>query len=182
MTKLDNNPIIAAVRSETDLKEAVNTSVEIIFLLRSSILTLPRMIETVHEKSKLIFVHSDFSDGIGNDKDGIAYLKSLGVDGIISTRSAIIKHARELGLLTVQRFFIVDSHSIDTAIDAINIARPDMIEIMPGIMSKIIERFSEAVRAPVIAGGLIETKQEVIDALSAGATGISTNAKKLWNA
>ncbi len=182
MTNLDNNPVIAAVRSETDLKQAVETSVEIIFLLRSSILTLPKMIETVHAKNKLIFVHSDFSDGIGNDKDGIAYLKSLGVDGIISTRSVIIKYAKELGLLTVQRFFIVDSHSIDTAIDAINIARPDMIEIMPGIMSKIIERFSEAVRLPVIAGGLIETKQEVIDALSAGATGISTNAKKLWNA
>jgi len=182
MTRLDNNPIIAAIRSEADLNEAINTSVEIIFLLRSSILTLPKMVELVHSKDKLIFVHSDFSDGIGNDKDGIAYLKSLGVDGIISTRSAIIKYARELSLLTVQRFFIVDSHSIDTAIDAINIAHPDMIEVMPGVMSKIIERFSDAVRSPVIAGGLIETKQEVIDALTAGASGISTNAKKLWNA
>ncbi|MFQ8953550.1 MAG: glycerol-3-phosphate responsive antiterminator [Oscillospiraceae bacterium] len=34
---------------------------------------------------------------------------------------------------------------------------------------------------PVIAGGLIETKQEVTAALSANAIAVSTGKKELWN-
>ena len=33
---------------------------------------------------------------------------------------------------------------------------------------------------PVIAGGLIETKDEIFAALSAGASAISTGKKELW--
>jgi len=33
---------------------------------------------------------------------------------------------------------------------------------------------------PVIAGGLIETKTEVFDALGCGATAVSTGRKNLW--
>ena len=33
---------------------------------------------------------------------------------------------------------------------------------------------------PVIAGGLIETKEEIYKALSAGAAAVSTGARELW--
>ncbi len=182
MLHLDENPIIAAVRTEEELLEAVQSPVEIIFLLRSSILTLKQKIDTVHEAKKLIFVHADLAEGIGNDREGVGYLKSLGVDGIISTRTAMIRYAKEWELGTVQRFFIVDSHSIDTAVDTIRTSRPDMIEIMPGVLAKIIRKFRENIQMPVIAGGLVETKMEVMEALDAGASAVSTGSKTLWYA
>ena len=182
MLHLEQNPIIAAVRTEEELLEAVKSPVEIIFLLRSSILTLQQRINVVHEAKKLIFVHADLAEGIGNDREGVGYLKHLGVAGIISTRTTMIRYAKEWGLGTVQRFFIVDSHSIDTAVDTIRTSRPDMIEIMPGVLYKIIQKFRQNVQMPVIAGGLVQTKKEVMESLDAGASAISTGCKVLWYA
>ena len=54
-----------------------------------------------------------------------------------------------------------------------------MIEIMPGVIGKIIKRFSMGT-IPVIAGGLIETKNEVTDAIRQGAIAVSTGNQKLW--
>jgi glycerol uptake operon antiterminator len=55
----------------------------------------------------------------------------------------------------------------------------DMIEVMPGIMPKMVERFA-AIGIPVIAGGLIETKAEITSSLKAGAVAVSTGKKGLW--
>lgn len=54
MLHLEENPIIAAVRTEEELLEAVKSPVEIIFLLRTGILTLKRQIDAVHKANKLI--------------------------------------------------------------------------------------------------------------------------------
>ena len=56
---------------------------------------------------------------------------------------------------------------------------PHFIELMPGLIGKSIRRFG-AGHIPIIAGGLIETKAEVMDALSCGATAVSTGRKDLW--
>jgi glycerol uptake operon antiterminator len=58
-------------------------------------------------------------------------------------------------------------------------SKPHLIEIMPGIASKIIRRFTDS-NIPVIAGGLIETKQEVTEALKNGAEAISTGKQEIW--
>lgn len=180
MINFEQTPIIAAVRTKDDLIFALNSPIEIIFLLNSNILILKEIVEQVHSKHKKLFIHIDFTEGIGKDKFGLKFISSLGIDGIISTRTNIIKNAKNYGLETVQRFFIVDSHSIDTAVEAIMSSKPDMVEIMPGIIQKIILNFKTKVKMPIIAGGLIETKSDIIDALKTGASAISTGKKELW--
>lgn len=59
----------------------------------------------------------------------------------MSTRTGIIKIAKDLDLITVQRFFVVDSHSVGTSLDSIRISKPDLIEIMPGVVTKKLEHF-----------------------------------------
>ena len=56
---------------------------------------------------------------------------------------------------------------------------PDLMEIMPGVVTKVIARYAGN-GFPVIAGGLIQTKVEVTDALGAGATAVSTGQPELW--
>ena len=180
MNLLENNPIIAAVRTSRELEAALKASVGLIFLLNGNVLSLREDIRHTHEAGKRLFVHIDLAEGIGKDNAGIGYLSKLGADGIISTRSSLIRAAKEWGLETVQRFFIVDSHSVDTAIDAIHSCEPSMAELMPGVIAKVIQRFSQSVDMPVIAGGLIETKEEIIRAISAGAAAISTARRDLW--
>ena len=138
-------------------------------------------IDKAHKAGKKIFIHMDFVEGVGKDRIGLEYLKNLGVDGILTTRSNMIRAAKELGLVTIQRFFIVDSHSVDTAVESIRIAKPDVVEIMPGVVRKKIREFAEKVSTDILAGGLVEFKEDVDLAIEAGATAVSTADRELWN-
>ena len=172
--------IIAAVRNERDMEKALQSGVESIFYLSPNIMTLEEVVSAVHEAGKKIFLHMDLAEGIGKDKAGIEYLKHKSVDGVISTRVNIIKAAREAGLFTVQRFFIVDSQSVNTTLEGIKASKPDMIEIMPGIATKVIADLKGKLNIPIIAGGMIESRLEVRDALQSGATAVSTSKRELW--
>lgn len=184
MINIEDFPIIAAARSSDEFLEAVKSPCDIIFWLSCNIMTLRSDLAKAraHQNGddKKIFIHIDMADGIGKDSAGLEYLCYLGIDGIISTRGNLIKSARELGMMTVQRFFILDSRSVSTVFDSIKSSKPDMIEIMPGLMTRQITLFADSTDVPVIAGGLIETKEDVISALSAGASAISTSKPELW--
>ena len=174
------NKVIAAVRTYDEVIKASQSDVKIVFDLSPDILTLEKHVNILHKTGKKLFIHMDLAEGIGKDRSGVVYAKQLGVDGIISTRSAIIKTARDSGLFTVQRFFIVDSHSIDTTIEALKSSKAQMIEIMPGIAGKVIDKLKQSINVPIIAGGIIETEDEVIQAIKSGAAAVSTGKENLW--
>lgn len=178
--EFEDSPIIAAVRSPQEFEEALAAPVSTVFLLSANILTVRETVAAAHDRGKTVFVHVDLTEGLGKDASGIAFLHRLGVDGVISTRGGIIRCAKDSGLATVQRFFIVDSHSVATAIESIRSFSPDCVELMPGIMPKILRSLCPRVAVPVIAGGLIETKEEIIASISAGAAAVSTGRASLW--
>lgn len=175
---LEISPIIAAV-NERNLEKAIESPVDVIFLLGSSILNLKENIDAAHKANKRIFVHIDLTEGIGKDKVGVEFLARNGADGIISTKAMLIKAAKEHGLVTVQRFFALDSQGVESISDMLLNSSPDFIEIMPGVIGKIIERFSKE-KTPLISGGLVETKADVTAALSIGAFAVSTGKPELW--
>lgn len=177
---LMSNKIIAAVRNHEELIKAAQSDVKIVFDLAPDLLTVQERADLLHKAGKKFFIHIDLAEGIGKDKSGIVYAKNAGVDGIISTRSAMIKTAREEGLFTVQRFFIVDSHSINTTVESLKSSKAQMIEIMPGIVTKVIKELKKTVDVPIIAGGLIETEEEAIEAISCGASAVSTGKENMW--
>lgn len=176
--RLERFPIIAAIR-DNRWRQALNSPAEILFYLEANILTVRDRIRQAHDAGKIVFVHLDLAEGIGKDRSGLQYLQECGVDGIISTRSPIIRTARELGMLTVQRIFALDSQGMGTVQEMLHAANPHFMEIMPGVIPKIVKRFSSG-EVPVIAGGLIETKAEITAALGSGATAISTGCPELW--
>ena len=172
--------VIAAVRTEEEFLAALESSVDIIFHLMPNIISLKKDADMAHQKGKKMFIHFDFAEGVGKDRYGILYTKAVGVDGIISTRVNIIRLAREADMFTVQRFFIVDSRSVDTSVESLKASKADMIEIMPGILCKIIKKLKQEVSVPIIAGGLIENDTELKSALEAGASAVSTACRILW--
>ena len=173
--------IIAATRTDEEFALALLSDTEIIFDLCADILTLTKKIKSAHDACKRLFIHIDLAEGIGRDKSGIMLLKKMGIDGIISTKVNLIKLARETGLCTVQRFFIVDSKSVHTTVESVRSSRPDMIEIMPATVGKVISRLSRDLPIPIIAGGLIERADEAKNAIECGAAAVSTGQTSLWN-
>lgn len=174
----ERSPVIAAVQNNL-LHEALKSPAEVIFDLKVSLLEIEEKVAAVHAAGKKFFVHIDLAEGVGKDKTGVKYLAKCGVDGIISTRAPLIRHANEAGLITVQRFFALDSKGVDSINEMLESTKPDLIEIMPGIASKVVKKFVST-GIPVIAGGLIETKQEITEALKNGAEAISTSKQELW--
>lgn len=175
---LEQNPVIAAI-CDDKWKEAITSPVEVVFYLSASILSVHEKVIQAHEAGKLVMVHLDLAEGIGKDSAGIAYLADCGVDGIISTRANLIRQAKSKGLITIQRFFALDSKGLDSIAEMVKNSAPHMMEIMPGVVNKAITRFS-ADEVPVIAGGLLESKAEVTNALRAGAVAVSTSCQELW--
>lgn len=55
-----------------------------------------------------------------------------------------------------------------------------MIEIMPGILEKVVKKLKNEINIPIIAGGMIETKAEIKASLDAGASAVSTGKKEFW--
>lgn len=176
---LEASPVIAAVRDE-DFSEALASPVDMIFLFHSHILTVKERVEEAHRAGKSLFVHIDLADGIARDRAGVAFLSEVGVDGVISTKPSLLRVAKEMGLVTVQRFFVYDSQGVAGIHEVLSSSDPDIIEILPGVIGKITSRFAKAVSVPLIAGGLIETKAEVMDALQNGAIAVSTGKEELW--
>ena len=175
---LELNPIIAAIRDD-GWDAALHSPAQVLFYLSADLTTVATRIRQAHEAEKILLIHMDLAEGIGKDRAGIRYLAQHGVDGIISTKAQLIRTAKEMGLLTVQRFFALDSKGMESIEDMLRTSTPHLIEIMPGVIGKAIRRFSDC-GIPIIAGGLIEHKEEVFKALSAGASAISTGKRELW--
>ena len=175
-------PIIAAVKNDSDLEEALRSECQIVFLLYGNLVTVDALVQKIRQRKKLAIVHMDLIDGLSSREiavDGLA--KLCRPDGIISTRAAQIRRARQLGLLTVQRAFILDSLSLESLGAQLEAGKPDFVEILPGIMPRILREITEKISVPLIAGGLIQHKQEVLQALDAGAVAVSTTCRAVWN-
>ncbi len=177
----ENGRIMAATRSDEEFLRAISGSAEVIFDLDPDLMNISAKVKRAHEAGKKYLLHVDLAKGLGKDESGIRYLNRVGVDGVISTKVGIIRLARDQGLLTVQRFFIVDSHSIETTAEAVKSSKPEMIEIMPGTLCKVISRLKRYIDVPIIAGGLIETEGEIKEILASGAAAISTARHELWD-
>lgn len=66
-----------------------------IFLLNADLLSLGKEFRAAHACGKRVFVHMDLARGVGKDKEGVQVLKSIGADGMISTRTSLLKQAKE---------------------------------------------------------------------------------------
>ena len=108
MSVFSSRKVAAAVRTREDFEIALQSRVDVIFLLYSNILTMDKYINKAKSMGKRIFIHMDFAEGIGKDRAGLEFLKHLGADGILTTKTNMIRPAKDLGLITVQRFYIVD--------------------------------------------------------------------------
>ncbi|WP_446899838.1 glycerol-3-phosphate responsive antiterminator [Clostridium sp. LBM24168] len=179
---LIENPVIAAIRDEKGLDAAVKSNAGIVFVLYGDVLGIKYICSRLKGSNKLVFAHMDLIDGLRGDQSAVRFIKEFaGADGVISTKSSNIKYAKHLGLYAIQRMFAIDSLSLRTGIRSIHETNPNAVEVMPGVANKIISVIEKEIKVPIIAGGLITKKKDVIDSLSAGAVAVSTTDSELWN-
>ena len=169
---VEDCPVIAAVKDMEGLEKCLSSDIQAVFVLFGNICNIVDM----------AVVHIDLVAGLSSREISVDFIKeNTRADGIISTRQPLITRAKELGLLAVQRFFVIDSMALESVLRHREYAaRPDFIEILPGTMPKIFRRVCAEIQTPVIAGGLISDKEDIMAALGAGACAISTTNPQVW--
>ncbi len=186
IARIEDSPIIAAVNSEESLQMCLNTDVGVVFILYGDIVTIPGIVKQVKDAGRVAMVHMDLVEGLATKNVSVDYIKKCTyADGIITTKLGMIPRAKELGLSTVLRHFMLDSMAIKNVERQEKLPghqQPDVIEILPGVLSpKLLQQICKTSRMPVIAGGLIKDREDVINALNNGCTAISTTASGVWD-
>ncbi|KAF2958336.1 antiterminator [Thermotoga sp. Ku-13t] len=175
-------PIVPALRNDEKLHRAADSPATSVFLLYGDLLELKRIVEFFHQRGKRVFVHLDLVKGLGKDESAVEYLKvEVGADGVITTKGNLIDVAKKVGLIPIQRVFLLDSQSLTTGISQVKTHRPEYIEVLPGLIPDLIQQILQETGIPVITGGLVKTAQQVLEALRKGAIAVSTSEESLWN-
>lgn len=177
---LEENPVIAAVKNNEQLEKALESSAQIIFVLFGDILSIKKISETIESNNKIGIIHIDLVEGFTNKEIVVKYLKEeTKFNGIISTKPQIVKTAKKYNLIAIQRVFIFDTLSLNNVKNHM-LCECDALEILPGIIPKVLGIISKESNKPLVSGGLIETKEEVMQALACGATCVSTTKQEIW--
>lgn len=173
--------VLPAVRKMKDFEKLMMSKNEFIVILDSHIAQLKPMIRLAREGNKRVLLHADLIHGLKNDEYAAEFLcQEIRPAGIISTRSNVLGVAKKRGLITVQRLFLLDSLALETSYRSLEKVRPDIIEVLPGLVPKMIAEIRSRTDLPVIAGGLIRSEEDVSQALEAGASAVTTSLKSLW--
>ena len=181
-TLLNTQPVICAVKSLHDLeKSLLLDESNLIFILFGDIVSIAEIVGKAAASSKHVFVHIDLIDGLAPRDISVAYIaKHTGASGIISTRGSLLRSAKTLGLWTIQRFFVLDSMALVNIERQIPFNDVDAIEILPGNAPKTIKKVSAFTQKPIIASGMVNDKEDVINALGAGAHAVSSSVFDVW--
>lgn len=178
---LEDSPIIAAIKDDDGLKKCISCDSQVVFVLYGDIISIPDIVMKIKEAGKIAMVHADLISGLGSKEIAIDFLKKNTLaDGIITTKPNLIKRAKELHLYTILRLFLIDSMAYENIERQVKAAKPDVIEVLPALMPKIVSKVCKLSPTPVIAGGLISEKEDIMNLLQAGVTSVSSTNDKIW--
>lgn len=179
---VEDNPIIAAVKDMESIDHCCQEEeIKVVFILFGDVCSIRDIVKRIKDSGRIAMVHIDLITGLGTKEIAVDFIKKeTGADGIISTKPTLLKRAMELKMHTVLRVFLIDSMALETLKTQTYNFRPDFVEVLPGVMPKVIRRLRKSIKSPIIAGGLISDKEDVMTALAAGATSVSTTSREVW--
>ena len=175
------SPIITAVKDEQGLEKALKTESPVVFLLFGNICNITGLVDQVKNSGKIAIVHVDLIQGLSSKEVAVDFIhQNTRADGIISTKAPLVRHAMDLGMIGGQRTFLIDSMALETTKQQLLTFQPDFMELMPGVMPKILKTVRGYTEIPLVAGGLISDKKDILAAFDAGVDAVSTTREELW--
>lgn len=179
---LAQKPIIAGLKGSADAHRTNQAGIKVCFYLTGHIFELREVTKQCKDQGQILLAHVDLISGIAKDAHGMEVLASeVGVDGILTTKSHLIIAAQKAGLLGIQRLFMLDSEALKTGLRMLQGSQPDALEILPALILPFIRERLPKTLPPIIAGGLVETKEELQKVLKPPVLAVSTSRVELWN-
>ena len=175
-------PVIPAVRSMSDLAQAVQSPSRVVYLLAGSLSTLDECLHVLRTADKEVIVNLDLFAGLSRDTQAVGYLAASGCSGIISTHIDVLGSAQSQSLFAVQRTFMIDSDSFSSCMRSLRNFLPDALELLPApvaprILPSLREKYDSVA---TVGGGLIADLQEADHLIRQGLDAVSTGNPALW--
>ena len=171
------SPIITAVKDEQGLEKALKTDSPVVFLLFGNICNITGLVDQVKNSGKIAIVHVDLIQGLSSKEVAVDFIhQNTRADGIICTNAPLVR----LGMIGGQRTVLIDSMALETTKKQLLTFQPDFMELMPGVMPKILKTVRGYTEIPLVAGGLISDKKDILAAFDAGVDAVSTTREELW--
>ncbi len=179
---LARNQVVPAVRDLTRLKAALLLHPSFIIVFSPVIDLVEEMAQQARAADVLLLIHADMMEGIASDAAGLRFLAQRGVAGVATTRTHTMTLAHQAGLLVTFRAFLIDSAALVTVAKIVERNHPDIVEALPApILAYLPPHYITDLDVPVLAGGLIRSREDIDAALAAGAAAVSTSNEKLWS-
>lgn len=178
---LEDSPIIIAIKDEEGLKKCKTSDSKVVFILYGDICNITDIVAEVKDAGKIALVHLDLIAGLSAKEVAVDFIHQYAkADGIITTKPQLIKRAKELNMYTVLRFFVIDSMAFNNIEKQLKNVHPDLIEILPALMPKVVSKICKSTSTPVIAGGMVSEKEDIMELLNAGVMSVSTTNSDVW--
>ena len=175
-------PVIPAAKNDEWLEACLASESKLVYVLYGDICNIADIVKKLKEKDKKVIVHIDLIEGLTSKEICVDFIKKYTMaDGIISLKPTMIKRAKDLGIFTIQRFYMMDGRSYTNIVKHVRHTNPEVVEFMPAGLTKLIPYLVHEVDKPVVASGLIQDKEDVMGALKAGAMAVSNTNRKVWD-
>lgn len=181
--RLRRCPVIPSVWDDKGLEQVTRIPVSVVYLQYGGLFSIADMSKTIHavHPDASVFFHIDLAEGIAADETGVRFIASCGIQGILTTKPALVEAAKRNGLPAILRVFIQDSRSLRRAVQVAQRCAPDALDVLPGpVVPEVIGDLKDHLAQPIIAGGLIRNEEQVCTLLKAGCRAVGTSQPALW--
>ncbi|MFJ5955342.1 glycerol-3-phosphate responsive antiterminator [Paenarthrobacter sp. NPDC092416] len=179
--RLTRNPVIASVFGVDSVPGFLTSGCQVCILAHVALHELEGLLHVLTDAGKFTFVNIDACSGLGQDRGALEYLKKIGTEGVVSTKTALIQRANTMDMVTMQKVFVTDRSNLPRSTAAVEQSRPHLVQVMPWPVIAHLSPPERRSLAPFIAAGFIRTGEDVARALREGAKGVSTSAVDLWD-
>ena len=151
--------VIPAISNHQDLKVFLALPLDYGILMNFQLAQLEDLVSVMKSHGKKVLIHAELIKGLSSDEFGAIYLiQNLKVDGIISSKPKVIEVCKKRGVLSIFRFFLKDSISLEQSLTLARKVSPDFLEILPATSLDLVLELKEKLHHNILLGGLIQSK------------------------
>ena len=175
--------LVPSIRDVKYLKYTQEAGYNRVLLSNAHIGNLKQLTENCHKNNQKVIVNHELIGGLGNDRIAFEMLKKLyKVDGVIGSNVSKLNQMQHMGLETIFRISLIDSHSVEMALRSLKGVTFSALELRPYYHAvEFLPMFKEVFSGKFFAGGFINSEEKIKVCQEAGFDGVMTSTKKLWS-
>jgi len=171
--------IIPAVNNTEQLQVFFQSEYEMCVLMNFSVSELGSVFESIRQRGRKVLVHCDLIHGLSGDDYAAKFLAGFSPSGIISTKPAVVSACKKLGITAIQRVFLIDGSALSKSAASVQKTRPDYVELLPALCASLLPMLKSEFNVPLIAGGLIQSKEMAEKILASGVCAVTVSMSTL---